>query len=309
MKNTHLLSIADLNSEELNRLVDRAIELKGPSISTSLTGCSVALLFEKPSLRTKTSFDVGIHQMGGHPIYLGPQEVGLGVRETIADVARVLDRYVDCIVARVNNHSSLVELARYSKVPIINALSNWEHPCQILSDLQTIKEAKGQLKGVKVAYVGDGNNTARSLALGIISVGGNFAIASPKGYELDPQTLALARSLSSHCGATVDDSNDVLQAVSGADVVYTDVWISMGQEAERAERLKAFKNYTIDHKIMSHAESDAIFMHDMPVHYGEELAYGMLDHPKSVVFDQAENRLHSQKALLEHLVESKQRYG
>ena len=309
MKNNHLLSITDLNPEELNRLVDRAIELKGPSISTSLAGCSVALLFEKPSLRTKTSFDVGIHQMGGHPIYLGPQEVGLGVREPIADVARVLDRYVDCVVARVNNHSSLVELARYSKVPVINALSNWEHPCQILSDLQTIKEAKGQLKGVKVAYVGDGNNTARSLALGIASVGGNFAIASPKGYELDSQTLDLARSLRSHYGTTVDNSNDVLQAVSGADVVYTDVWISMGEEAERAERLKAFKNYTVDHKLMSHAESDAIFMHDMPAHYGEELAYGMLDHPKSVVFDQAENRLHSQKALLEYLVESKQRYG
>ena len=306
MKGKDLLSIADLEAEEIGRLIKRAIEMKGANPPKSLAGRTVVLLFEKPSLRTRASFDVGIHHLGGYSLYMGGQEVGLGVREPVADVARVMARYVDCIVARVNAHESLEELARHASVPVINALSNWEHPCQTLADLQTIWEAKGRLKGVPVAYVGDGNNVARSLALGVASVGGDFAIASPTGYGLDEETLKLARRRASEWGATVSSLHNVQEAISGAEVVYTDVWTSMGQDAEREARLKAFRGYTVDQDLMSHAHPQAIFMHPMPTHYGEEVPHGMLDRACSVAFHQAENRLHAQKSLLEHLVGVKQ---
>lgn len=305
MKVKNLLSIADLTPKEIESLVERAIELKAGGASKALAGRSVVLLFEKPSLRTRASFDVGIHQLGGYCLYMGGQEVGFGVREPVADVAKVLSRYVDCIVARVNAHASLEELAQYASVPVINALSDWEHPCQALADLQTIREAKGTLKSLTIAFVGDGNNVARSLALGVSSVGSNFTIATPKGYELDSATLDQARQRAAEWGGVVRTTDDVHEAVSGADAVYTDVWVSMGDETDRSARLKAFQGYTVDPELMSLAKADAIFMHDMPAHYGEEVTPGMLDHPQSVAFDQAENRLHAQKAVLEYLLKPK----
>ncbi len=302
MRGKDLLSIADLEPSEVVRLAHRAAELKSSASGQPLKGRAVAMLFEKPSLRTRTSFDVGINQLGGHAVYLGGQDVGLGVREPVSDVARVLSRYVDCIVARVNEHASLEELGRHSTVPVINALSDWEHPCQILADLQTIYEAKGRLEGLKVTYVGDGNNVSRSLALGVASVGGEFAIASPEGYGLDRETLDLAGRRAAEYGCKATQLTSVSEAVSGADVVYTDVWTSMGQEAEAAQRRHDFQGYMVDWGVMGQAAKGALFLHPMPAHYGEEVSEGMLEHPQSAAFDQAENRLHAQKAVLELLL-------
>ena len=304
MKSKNFLSITDLSPEEIERVVDRAIDMKAGGASAALAGKSLVLLFEKPSLRTRASFDVGIHQLGGYCLYMGGQEVGLGVREPVSDVVKVLSRYIDCVIARVNAHSSLEELAQHASVPVINALSDWEHPCQTMADLQTMKEAKGSLKGLTVAFVGDGNNVARSLALGVSSVGGSFVIASPEGYQLDPATLDAAGQLAARMDTPAPrTTTDPQDAVSNADVVYTDVWISMGDETERGARIKAFEGFTVDPELLSLAKEDAIFMHDMPAHYGEEVTAGMLDHPRSVAFDQAENRLHAQKALMEYLLQ------
>ena len=302
MRGKDLLSILDLNTRELYSLMHRAHETTAEPPSKALSGKTVALLFEKPSLRTRASFDVAVHQLGGHPLYMGPEEVGLGVRETVSDVARVLSRYVDCIVARVFSHASLEELGEYGSVPVINGLSDWEHPCQILADLQTIHEHKGALEGLKVVFVGEGNNVARSLCLGAASMGAKFAIASPPGYSLDEGTLELARERASAWDNDVVPLEDPREAVAGADVVYTDVWTSMGQEAEAEARRRAFKGYTVDHDLLSMAPQEAILMHPMPAHYGEEVPAGMMDHPRAVAFDQAENRLHAQKAILEFIM-------
>jgi ornithine carbamoyltransferase len=304
----HLLSIGDLTSEEVTMLVTEAVELKKRRRATRakpLAGRSIALLFEKPSLRTRASFDVGIHELGGYSFYMGGAEVGLGAREPVSDVARVLSRYVDGVVARVNSHEVLAEFCKYASVPVVNALSDWEHPCQTMADLQTILEHKGGLKGVTVAFIGDGNNVSRSLALGCASVGANFVIASPEGYELDNKSLGLAKKRAARSGASVRSVRGLEEAVKGSDVVYTDVWTSMGQEAERRARLKAFKGYTVDDSVMRIANKGAIFMHDMPAHYGEEVAEGMLEHASSAAYDQAENRLHAQKAVLEFLMGAK----
>jgi ornithine carbamoyltransferase len=298
----NFLSILDFSPLETEHLVKRASELKVDQFSNVLKTKNIVLLFEKPSLRTKVSFDIGIKQLGGHSIYMGAAEVGFGKRESTADIAKVLSRYAQSIVARVNNHSSLVELAKHSGIPIINALSDWEHPCQTMADLQTIKETKQTLKGLTVAFIGDGNNVARSLALGIAATGSNFAIASPMNHDLDNCTLNRARAIASSHGTSISTVRDPQEAVQQADVVYTDVWTSMGKELESSERRFAFKGYTVSPELMNHAKPEAIFMHDMPAHYGEEVTLGMLDHPSSVVFDQAENRLHSQKAILEFLL-------
>ena len=299
MRGKDLLSIRDLSADEIHRVVSRARELVARPFSPLLEGKTVALLFEKPSLRTKASFDLAVHQLGGHALYLGPDEVGLGKREAVSDVARVMSRYVDCIVARVNTHSSLEELGAYASVPVINALSDLEHPCQVLGDLQTIEGHKRALEGLRMAFVGDGNNVARSLCLAAACVGMSFAIASPSGYGLDEDTLSEARSMAVSMGREVVSMVSPQDAVSGADVVYTDVWASMGQEGEAEARLRAFQGYTVDPSLLKHAHRDAIFMHDMPAHYGEEVPAGMLEHPQSVTYDQAENRLHAQKAILE----------
>jgi ornithine carbamoyltransferase len=258
-------------------------------------------VFEKPSLRTRVSFDVAMRHLGGECIYLSPPEVGLGERETAADVARVLSRYVDCIAARVFEPGTLTELAEFADVPVINALSDpplGEHPCQALADLQTVRENKGSLSGITVAYVGDGNNVANSLCLAAALSGMHFRIASPPGYELEPSFVEQGEEFAAASGGSVTLTNDPRAAVEGADVVYTDVWASMGQEREAALRKEAFQGYCVDEQMMALAKKDAIFMHDLPAHRGEEVADEVMDGPQSVVFDQAENRMHAQKAVL-----------
>lgn len=299
MPTRHILSILDLSPKEITGIVRRAVALVKEPRSAALSGRTVALLFEKPSLRTRASFDVGIHQMGGHALYMGPDEVGLGKREKVSDVARVLSRYVDCVVARVNSHSSLRELAETGSVPVVNALSDLEHPCQALADLQAIYEHKGGFQGLRVAYIGDGNNVARSLCLAVASVGASFTIAAPSGYGLDGETLESAKLRAAPGGGEIASVSDPVEGVAGADVVYTDVWTSMGQEEESAARRKAFAGYTVDPELLSRAAEGAIFMHPMPAHYGEEVPEGMLEHPQSAAYDQAGNRLHAQKAALE----------
>ena len=263
---------------------------------------SVALLFEKPSLRTRVSFELAVTQLGGHCMYLSPQEVGLGKREPVPDVSRVLSRYVDCIVARVFSHETLRVLAETASISVINALSDWEHPCQALADLLTIREHRGTLAGVRLAYVGDGNNVARSLCLAAGTVGMNCAVATPSGYGLDKDTLSTARDLAEATGAQLIVTEDPAEAVSGADVVYTDTWTSMGQEEEAEERRRVFSAYQVNDSLLSKANSGAIFMHCLPAHHGEEVTTEVLNGPASVVFDQAENRLHAQKAVLAQIL-------
>jgi len=303
MKVRHLLSIADLSANEVRQVLRRALQMKAQGSGPSLAGRHVALLFEKPSLRTRVTFEVGIREMGGHPFYMGQQEVGLGTREPIKDVARVLSRHVHCIVARVFAHSGLEEMARYASVPVVNALSDWEHPCQALADLHTILEKKGRLEGVRIAFIGDGNNVSRSLALGAALVGAHLVVASPQGYQLDPQTLSLAQRLAKATGGRVEQVVSPQEAAQDADVLYTDVWTSMGQEAEARQRQKAFQGYIIDSALLSLARQDAIVMHDLPAHRGEEITDEVIEGPQSVVFDQAENRRHAQKAALEFLIQ------
>lgn len=293
-----VLSFADLKPEEVAFLVERALEMKRGDDAKPLAGKTVALVFEKPSLRTKVSFDVGVHQLGGHAVYIAPQEVGLGTREPASDVAKVLSRYADAIVCRTFAQKVLEEMAQAASVPVINALSDQEHPCQALADILTVREAKGRLSGVTVAFVGDGNNVAASLALAVASTGGAFRIASPAGYDLPAKMVERARSIAKSTGGSVDTMRDPKDAVRAADVVYTDVWTSMGQEAESKVRLAAFQGYQVNARLMALARPDAVFMHDMPAHYGEEVPPGFLDNPKSVAYQQAENRLHAQKALL-----------
>ncbi len=302
------LSITDISADETRALIDRAIELKaaGPNAAQPLAGKRIALLFEKPSLRTRVSFQVGIAELGGFSLYMSPEEVGLGRREPVSDVARVLSGYVDAVIARVNSHDSLVGLAEYGSVPVINALSDLEHPCQTMADLLTITEAQGRTDGLNLAYIGDGNNVARSLCLGAPAVGLNFAIAAPHGYQLEESVFDTAsdRGVRSDDGPrpTVHPLVRPEDAVIGANVVYTDVWTSMGDEAETEQRLAAFQGYTVDAALMAKAAPNACFMHDMPAHYGEEVPPGMLEHPQSVAYQQAHNRLHAQKAVLEFLL-------
>ena len=297
-----LLSVVDRGRDEAEQLVEQALVMKQGGMRCLLPWRSVALLFEKPSLRTRVSFDLAVTQLGGHCLYLSPQEVGLGHREPVADVARVLSRYVDCIVARVFSHDTLVGLARYATVSVINALSDREHPCQAMADFLTIREHKGRLRGVRLAYVGDGNNVARSLALLSAMMGVEFIIASPDGYELDASTVTDARRMAAAAGSGVTARNDPIEAVHGADVVYTDTWTSMGQEEEAAIRRKAFAGFQVDSALMAHARPDALFMHCLPAHQGEEVTSDVLNGKSSVVFDQAENRLHVQKAILAQIL-------
>ncbi|MGI2336420.1 MAG: ornithine carbamoyltransferase [Dehalogenimonas sp.] len=298
MRSKDLLSITDLESHEIRLLLSDAAALKAEPRQNTLAGKTLALVFEKPSLRTRVSFELAMKQLGGEAIYLSPAEVGLGKRESVADVARVLSRYVDALAVRTFSQGTLEELAQWARVPVINALSDAEHPCQALADLLTIFEHKGEFPGLKLAYVGDGNNVAISLALAAASVGLNFTIATPKGYEMPAASVRRALELAAANNCVFDAINSPEEAVKSADVVYTDVWISMGQETENDLRLKAFAGYKVDETLVSRAKPDAIIMHPLPAHYGQEVAEGLLDRPQSVVFDQAENRLHIQKALL-----------
>ena len=298
MRGRNLLSISDLTALELDHVLTTAMAQKDRGPEALLTGMTLALVFEKPSLRTRVSFHVAMKHLGGDCIYLSPPEVGLGDRETPADVARVLSRYVDCIATRTFEQKTVSELAEHAGVPVINALSDEEHPCQALADLLTIREKKGRLEGLQVAFIGDGNNVANSLALAAGLTGMHLRVASPEGYEVHESVVKEANGLASHSGGSIEQVNRPEDAVRGADVVYTDVWASMGQEREAAARREDFAGFTVDGAMLAKAASDAIFMHDLPAHRGEEVTDEVMDGPQSVVFDQAENRLHAQKALL-----------
>jgi len=298
LKGKDLLSISDLSSEDIQLLISNAVDMKAEGWTSLLGEKVLALLFEKPSLRTRVSFEIAMWQLGGHTIYLSPDEVGLGKRESVPDVARVLSRYANAIVARTFSHQTLEILASYADVPVINALSDLEHPCQALADFLTIYEKKEALEELTLAYVGDGNNVAHSLLLAASLTGVNFRIASPSGYRVQEKILLLAQDYALDSGAEIVCTEEPHLAVSGADVVYTDVWTSMGQEAEADRRRQIFAGYQVNDELLSLAKEDAILMHPLPAHHGEEVAEGILDSPQSVVFDQAGNRVHLQKALL-----------
>ncbi len=302
MLSKDLLSISDLGSEDIRLLVKDAVDMKAEGWLSLLSGKTLVIMFEKPSLRTRVSFELAMRQLGGETVYLSPAEVGLGSRESVPDVARVLSRYANAITARTFSHQTLEVLAGHATVPVINALSDLEHPCQALADLLTIYEKKNNLTGQTLAFIGDGNNVAHSLMLAASLAGMNFRIASPARYRVQDGILSLAQGYAVASGAEILATEEPQEAVAGADVVYTDVWTSMGQEAEAEERRQAFSRYQVNSELMSLAKEDAILMHPLPAHRGEEVSETILDSPKSVVFDQAENRLHMQKALLAMLL-------
>jgi len=302
LKGKDLLSISDLTSGDIRLLISDAVDMKAQGWASLLNRKILALVFEKPSLRTRVSFEIAMRQLGGDTIYLSPSEVGLGEREAVSDVAKVLSRYVDAIAARTFSHQTLAILASYSSVPVINALSDLEHPCQALADLLTIYEKKGELQGLTLAFVGDGNNVAHSLLLAASLTGMNFRIASPAGYAVQAGILRLAQDYAMDSGAEIFCTEEPHLAVKGADVVYTDVWTSMGQEAEAEQRRQVFADYQVNQGLLSSAKEDAIFMHPLPAHHGEEVTEDILDSRQSVVFDQAENRMHLQKALLAEIL-------
>jgi len=296
----HLLTIHDLTVAQTAELLDLAADVKAHPIryADSLTGKTLAMIFQKPSTRTRVSFEVGMFQLGGSALFLSSNDIQLHRGETISDTAKVLSRYVDAIMIRTYAHQDVVDLARFASVPVINGLDDLVHPCQILSDLLTIREHLGGPAGRRIAYIGDGNNVAHSLLYGGAKAGCHVTIASPPAYQVDPDVLAAAQADAAETGAKLQSLTDPLQAVRDADVVYTDVWASMGQEAQHTERLKAFGGFQVDAKLMSAANSRAIFMHCLPAHRGEEVSAEVIDGPQSVVFDQAENRMHMQKAIL-----------
>lgn len=296
----------DLSREEILAILELAIRQKGDRAgvfrSAPLAGRTLAMIFQKPSLRTRVSFEAGMTLLGGHAIYLAPSDIRLGERETTEDIARVLARYADAIMARVFGHDIVVELARHAGVPVINGLSDFEHPCQILADFQTVLERKGRLDGLRGCFVGDGNNVANSLVFGAARVGMDFAVASPPGYELQPAVLSEAQAMARETGATIRVTNDPADAARGADMVYTDVWASMGQEAEAADRRAKFAGFRVDGALMRAAKPDAVILHCLPAHYDEEIDYETSRTPNSAIFDQAENRMHAQNALLTMLL-------
>ncbi|HXF57274.1 MAG TPA: ornithine carbamoyltransferase [Actinomycetota bacterium] len=296
----HFLSVDDVSPEEFVHLLDLSEKVKAApgDFAGRLAGVAVAMVFEKPSTRTRVSFDVGVASLGGHPVVLSAAEMQLGRGETIEDTGRVLSRYVDAIVVRTFGQERLEALASTATVPVVNALSDFEHPCQCLADLFTVREKKGPLAGVTLAYLGDGNNVAHSLLLGGAKVGMRVRVATPPGYEPIPQVVERATEIARETGGAVEVTNDPAAAAAGADVLYTDVWASMGQEAEAAERTLVFQGYQLDRAAVERAASDVIVMHCLPAHRGQEITDEVIDGPHSVVWDQAENRLHTQKALL-----------
>jgi ornithine carbamoyltransferase len=299
MAERDLLALRSLSSQEIRRLIDRA---KARTPSHVLAGKSVGLFFEKASTRTRVSFEVAIAQLGGHPVFLPAQEIQLGRGETVADTARVLSRYVDALVIRTFGQDRLEEWARHATIPVINGLTDVHHPCQILADLLTIDQHKGRLNGIVVAYVGDGNNVAHSLLEGCAMMGMTCRVAAPTGYHPDAEIVKWAELEAHKSGGAVWIGEDPREAARGADVLYTDVWTSMGQEAETATRVGAFRPYQINADLLRLAQPDAIVMHCLPAHRGEEITDDVMEGPRSVIFDQAENRLHIQKAILEMLV-------
>ena len=300
------LSIGDLTTKEIESLLIRAKELKSMQKSGiefhPLKGKNLGLLFEKQSTRTRLSFEVAIAQLGGHSIYLSPNQIQMGRGEEARDTAQVFARYLDAIVIRTYDHPMIVEWAKYSSIPVINGLTDLHHPCQILSDLLTILEKKGRVCGIRMAYIGDGNNVAHSLIEGAVLMGMKIRIATPGRYEPDKAIVERGRIWAKETGASIEILEEPVAAVKDADVVYTDVWTSMGQEEEEEDRRGIFRRYQINRELMNRAKEDAIIMHCLPAHRGEEITEEMMESPRSVIFDQAENRLHMQKALLEMLL-------
>lgn len=300
----HLLSILDLTHEDLTHLLDKADDLKEQRQRgrgrEELKHRTLAMLFEKSSTRTRISFQVAMSELGGHSIYLNPTDTQLGRGETIADTARVISRYTHAIAARVNHHHTLIELAEHSSIPVINALSDREHPCQLLADLMTIREYKGHLKGLTLAWIGDGNNVCNSAILACALTHIHINVATPRGYEPDDDILKQAREL----GGSITLTHDPVEAAADADVLYTDVWVSMGDEAAAEQRREDFKPYQINTQLLQQAKPDVTVLHCLPAHRGEEITSEVIDGAHSAVFDQAENRLHTQKALLLKLLKS-----
>ena len=302
MKGKSLASLKDLTKEEIEEILKTSELLKSQLLRgqehSLLKGKTLAMIFEKPSTRTRVSFEVGMWQLGGYALYLSANDLQLGRGETIADTAQTLSRYVNGIMARVFAHQTILDLIKYSRVPVINGLSDFTHPCQALADLFTIFEKKGRLTGLKLAYVGDGNNVAHSLIYGCSKMGMNITLACPKGYEPDSEVVSQAKKEAKRDGSDVKVTNDPNEAVKNADIIYTDVWTSMGMEKEREERVMIFKPYQINAKLVKGARLNYIFMHCLPAHRGEEVTDEVADSKNSVIFDQAENRLHTQKALM-----------
>ena len=296
MDRKDLVTIRDLAPGEVAEIFDLTTKIKADpgSYRSSLGGKTLGMIFQKSSTRTRVSFEVGIYQLGGMGLFLSASDIQLGRGETIQDTARVLSRYLDGVMIRTFAHQEVVDLAEHSTIPVINGLDDFVHPCQGLADYFTIQEKKGDLGAVRVAYLGDGNNVAHSLVFGAVKTGASLAIATPEGYEPDEAVVSGARE----AGAVIDLYHDPAEAVAGADVIYTDVWASMGQEKEHAERVALFKSFQVDEAMMARAAKDCVFMHCLPAHRGEEVTDEVIDSARSVVFDQAENRLHVQKAIM-----------
>ncbi len=300
------ISLHDITKDQLDMLLKLAIKLKSEQKNgiphPILKGKTLGMIFTKSSTRTRISFEVGMTQLGGYPLFLSSNDIQLGRGETIYDTAKVMERYLDGIMIRTFSHQDVLDLAEYANIPIINALTDLLHPCQVLADLLTTYEHKGKLEGLKIAYIGDGNNMAHSIMYGAAKAGMNCAIATPDKYKCDDTVVENAKSDFKASGKTLTLTNDPIEAIKDADVVYTDTWVSMGMEAEKAQRIKDFEGYCVNNNLMKHADKDAIFMHCLPAYRGYEVADEVIDGPQSVIFDEAENRLHAQKAILATLM-------
>ncbi len=298
----HLLDIASLSPEEIQNILQTARKLKEEwqkgGNQPLLAGKTLGMVFQKPSLRTRVSFEVAMLHLSGQALYISPHEIQLGQRESVPDVARVLSRYVDGIMARVFAHRDIEQLAAYAQVPVINGLSDYNHPCQALADIFTIYEKRPKLAGLKMAYVGDGNNMATSLLFAASKTGMHLSVASPPGYEPDQKVVSQAQNFAAHSGSQISLTNDPSIAVREADVIYTDVWASMGQEEERQKRLAVFPPYQVNASLVAQAQAEVMVMHCLPAHRGEEITDEVADGPHSIIFEQAENRMHAQKAIL-----------
>ncbi len=304
MAQRDFLTIKDFSSQQIRHFLELARQIKGSptAYAGALKGKALAMIFEKPSLRTRVTFDVGIHQLGGFSVYLSPAEINLGKRESVYDVAKNLERMVQGIMIRTFAHEIVEKMAEYANVPIINGLTDYSHPCQAMADYLTVLEIKGKIAGLKVAFIGDGNNVAHSLMFAGAQLGAHVWVATPKGYEPDPNALKWAQKRALETGGSCTVTNDANAAASGADVIYTDVWASMGQEAEAEQRHKIFLPYQVNGTLFGRAKDDAIFMHCLPAHRGSEVTDEVIDSPRSVVFQEAENRLHAQKAIMLELM-------
>lgn len=306
LKGRDLLELDDYSTEEIMYLIESAIELKrkqkNGEVYHPLQGKTIGLIFEKSSTRTRVSFEVGMYQLGGHALFLSKNDIQLGRGETVGDTAKVMSRYLDGIMIRTFGHDKVEDLAKYADIPVINGLSDAAHPCQVLADYQTVYEHKGALKGLKLAFVGDGNNMAHSLMIGGAKLGVHVYVAGPEGYEPDPAIVAQAKAIAAETGAEIVVTRSAEDAVRDADVIYTDVWASMGFEEEQKARELAFKDYQVNEELVKLAKKDYLFLHCLPAHREEEVSTGVIDGPNSVIFDQAENRLHAQKALMAALM-------